>query len=101
MDVEHFNGHSVLVVERFDRLSVDDQIERVHQEDFCQVLGLPTEDKYKFDGGPDLSRVADILARHTNAGDVTELLSLVTFNAVVGNADAHGKNLSILHRADG
>jgi serine/threonine-protein kinase HipA len=101
VDVEHFNGRAVLVVERFDRRVVGDHIERVHQEDFCQVLDRPTEDKYESDGGPDLNSVADILRRHTSAGDVAELLRLVTFNAVVGNADAHGKNLSILHYGDG
>ena len=101
VEVEHFDGRAVLVVERFDRLVVDGQIERVHQEDFCQVLGLPTEDKYESDGGPDLNRVADILRRDTGVGDVAELLRLVTFNAVVGNADAHGKNLSILHYEEG
>ena len=37
--------------ERFDREIVDGQVCRLHQEDFCQALGRPPEQKYQSEGG--------------------------------------------------
>ena len=54
----------VLVVERYDRLVGDDSgVERVHQEDMCQALGVPPRRKYQAEGGPSLKQVAGILTK--------------------------------------
>ena len=91
-----------LLVTRYDR-SVDPvsgAVRRIHQEDFCQALGRPPEQKYQSDGGP-LAREIVRLIRDgwstTPAKDVLAFVDLVVFNAIIGNADAHGKNFSMLY----
>jgi serine/threonine-protein kinase HipA len=88
-----------LLVERYDRLRRrDGGFERLHQEDFCQALGIPSERKYEVEGGPSLAdcfalvrRAATVPAAHTLV-----LLDAVALNFLVGNHDAHGKNFSLL-----
>lgn len=46
-----------LLVERYDRiLDSDGNRERLHQEDFCQALGVVSEMKYQNEGGPNLAQ---------------------------------------------
>lgn len=101
--VAEFSGRRVLVVERFDReRSVDGQIERVHQEDFCQALSKPTERKYEENGGPAFERVASTLRRwRAPSGDLERLLQVAVVSVVLGNADLHGKNIALLHNKTG
>ena len=40
-EVRRFDGEVAIVVERYDRVAVGEQIMRVHQEDFCQALSIP------------------------------------------------------------
>jgi serine/threonine-protein kinase HipA len=94
----------ILVVERFDRLAgPDGGIHRLHQEDFCQALGIPPESKYENEGGPSLARMFEALARgsQTPLPDKRELLKWVLFNFIIGNADAHAKNVSFLYGKPG
>ena len=92
----------LLVVERYDRVvSADGSVERIHQEDFCQALGIDPEAKYEEDGGPSLRRVADILQSVAAPNSLEKLLQAVTLNVLLGNGDAHGKNFSLLHHASG
>jgi serine/threonine-protein kinase HipA len=92
----------LIVVERYDRVvSADGSVERIHQEDFCQAIGIPPETKYEEDGGPSLRRIADMLQSVAAPGSLETLLRTVTLNVLLGNGDAHGKNLSLLHRASG
>ena len=93
-----------LLVERYDRsLDSDGSIRRIHQEDFCQALSVPPELKYAGEGGPTLENcfalLREISARP--AVDLLKLLDAVIFNLIVGNADAHGKNFSILYQRSG
>ena len=93
-----------LLVERYDRsCGTDGVVRRIHQEDFCQALGVPTETKYAGEGGPTLKDCFALLRRVAArpAVDVLKLLDAVIFNLTVGNADAHGKNFSILYDRDG
>lgn len=96
-------GRKLIVVERYDRVVSDDgSVERIHQEDFCQATGVPPETKYEEDGGPSLQRIAGILQSVAASSDSLErLLQAVTVNVLLGNGDAHGKNLSLLHHASG
>jgi serine/threonine-protein kinase HipA len=101
VEIATFNGYEVLVVSRYDRLvRSSGEVERVHQEDFCQALVLPPRQKYQQDGGPSLRRIAQIL-RAVHPESITDLLRAVTLNAVVGNGDAHGKNFSLMHERSG
>lgn len=84
--------------ERYDRRRVDGRVERLHQEDFCQILGVPAEMKYESEGGPGFRQCAEAM-RNMRLG-LSHLLSFVdrmAFNFLIGNADAHGKNSSILY----
>jgi len=94
-----------LLVERYDRIYRGDSgrepvIERLHQEDFCQALGIVSEMKYQKEGGPSLKQCFALLREvsSTPVIDLSRLLDAVIFNYLVGNNDAHGKNFSLLYR---
>jgi len=91
--------HRTLLVERYDRV-IDPQgnRQRLHQEDFCQALGVNPEMKYQNEGGPDLVQCFELVRRVTrpNAPQVLRLFDAVLFNALIGNHDAHAKNFSLL-----
>lgn len=96
-----------LLVERYDRLA-DDQgtIRRIHQEDFCQLLGLFPSEKYERTGlgqrgGASLVQMFDALARYVSPGERLKLLDAVIFNILICNSDSHAKNYSILIGAAG
>ena len=93
-----------LLVQRYDRSrDGDGGVCRIHQEDFCQALGVPAETKYASEGGPNFKDCFELLRRVAArpAVDVLKLLDAVIFNLIAGNADAHGKNFSILYEAQG
>jgi serine/threonine-protein kinase HipA len=93
---------SFLLVERYDRLiDAQGQRQRLHQEDFCQALGVVPEMKYQNEGGPDLVQCFDLVrsATRPSAPQVLRLLDYVIFNALIGNHDAHAKNFSLLYSA--
>jgi serine/threonine-protein kinase HipA len=88
-----------LLVERYDRRVEDDNILRLHQEDFCQALGVPTQRKYQAEGGPSLADCFGLLRTATAvpAREIIKLLDDVAVSFLVGNHDAHGKNYSLLY----
>jgi serine/threonine-protein kinase HipA len=93
-----------LQVERFDRKRLPDgRLERIHQEDFCQALGIPPELKYQQEGGPNLKKCFELVrAVSTVPGpDILRLFDAVVFNFLIGNGDAHGKNFSFLYSDGG
>ncbi|MFC3076377.1 type II toxin-antitoxin system HipA family toxin [Shinella pollutisoli] len=94
------NGRPFLLVERYDRYhDADGVVRRIHQEDFCQALGVPPETKYASEGGPTFRDCFELLRRISErpGPDIAKLLDAAIFNLIVGNADAHGKNFSILY----
>ena len=89
-----------LLVERYDRtLDAQGHRLRVHQEDFCQSMGVVPEMKYQNEGGPGLVQCFDLVRRVTrpSAPHVLRLFDGVIFNALIGNHDAHAKNFSLLY----
>ena len=89
-----------LLVERYDRVVIaPGHRQRLHQEDFCQALGVVPEMKYQNEGGPDLTQCFDLVRRATrpSAPQVLRLFDCVIFNALIGNHDAHAKNFSLLY----
>jgi serine/threonine-protein kinase HipA len=92
-------GREFLLVERYDRRRQDGVIRRLHQEDFCQALGIPTDRKYQSEGGPSLLDCFALLRRATGvpAPEVLKLLDDIALSFLVGNHDAHGKNHSLLY----
>lgn len=97
-------GRSYLLVTRYDRrFDANGQAHRLHQEDFCQALGVVPERKYAAEGGPTFKTGFDLLRRATTipAVAVLSFLDAAIFNLIVGNADAHGKNFSLLYQPVG
>lgn len=95
-----FDQREAIIVTRYDR---DASGRRLHQEDFCQALGLAPRAKYESTSeatrhGSRLKRVARMAAARAEDPDAfrTDLLQAITFNVVIGNGDAHSKNYSLM-----
>jgi serine/threonine-protein kinase HipA len=89
-----------IVVQRYDRaINQDGTVVRIHQEDFCQALGFPPEMKYQQEGGPLLRDCIHLLRDWSTipALDIRDFLDGLIFNVLIGNADAHGKNYSLVY----
>lgn len=96
-----------LLVERYDRTIFKnsngvESLEREHQEDFCQALGIIPDNKYQNEGGPSLRQCFALLRELSSAPviDLQRLLDAVIFNFLIGNHDAHGKNFSLLYGSE-
>jgi serine/threonine-protein kinase HipA len=99
------DGRPCLYVERFDRTLVDDgRVARVHQEDMCQALGIAPVDKYEASGGPSIAAIVQLLrdiGSPRAAADILKAIEAALLNFLIGNSDAHGKNLALLHPPQG
>jgi hypothetical protein len=64
---------------------------RVHQEDFCQALGIVSEMKHQKEGCPSLKQCFALLREVSSAPviDLARLLDAVLFNYLIGNNEAH------------
>ena len=90
-----------IVVERYDRLPPPPDsslVQRIHQEDMCQALGLMPGRKYQEDGGPGIAQVVTLIRRVSSDpdADVDRFLQANMFNWLIGGTDGHSKNYSIL-----
>ncbi len=89
-----------VLVQRYDRATNEDSNTiRLHQEDFCQALGFPPERKYQAEGGPSFSDCISLLRDWSSVPvlDIPNFIRGLIFNVLIGNADAHGKNYSLLY----
>ena len=99
-EIVDVGNHQCLLVERYDRARNDDgTLRRLHQEDFCQALGLPPERKYQTEGGPSIATCFELIrsAARPPGPQVLHYLDAVVLNYLVGNADAHAKNFALLY----
>lgn len=90
-------------IARYDRLWDErGEVQRLHQEDFCQALGYGHEKKYQEHGGPSFAQCYRLVQEASSepAIDVQHLLRWQIFNVLAGNSDGHAKNLSLLHLPD-
>jgi serine/threonine-protein kinase HipA len=91
------------VVARYDRAASDGRVLGLHQIDGCQLLGHGPGWKYQRQGGlvslPKL--VAALRALRVRGADLLQFQRWVMFNYLIGNADAHAKNVSVLIDATG
>lgn len=96
-------GKPFLLVERYDRISVEGKAHRLHQEDFAQALGVLSNRKYAAEGGPTFRDSFALLrsAATRPAREVLKLANAAVFNLIIGNADAHAKNYSLLRLENG
>jgi serine/threonine-protein kinase HipA len=98
-------GRSCLLVPRFDRELSSLPPTRIHQEDLCQALGLTPDFKYQQEGWtlPSYAALAGLLDEHSTSPGLDRLAGAqsAVFNFLIGNADAHAKNISLIHSEDG
>lgn len=90
-----------LVSSRFDRTEQDGTTERLHQEDLCQALSVPTNLKYEAHSGPGFRHFHRLLTEIGRGGDMSSMVRSAVLNFVLGNSDAHGKNFAILFTREG
>lgn len=79
-----------LAVQRFDR---SDQ-GPIHIEDFAQVFGVFPDEKYS---KASYRNIANVLATAVGEADVAEFLRRLVFSTLIGNADMHLKNWSLIY----
>jgi len=92
-------GRTYYWTERYDRETVEAKIRRLHQEDFCQITGTSGELKYESEGGPTFASCMAVMTDMKIAlADRFAFVDRMIFNYLIGNADAHGKNSSVLYR---
>lgn len=93
-----------LLVERYDRIREGALLRRLHQEDFCQALGLPPGAKYQhsqYQGQKaSFARMMDRLREVGGGGQVMQLWDMLVFNVLTCNTDAHLKNHSLIVSTD-
>lgn len=80
-----------LAIERFDRLQDGSA---VHIEDFAQVFRVYPDDKYR---KASARRIAKVVATEGTEADIAEFIRRLTFNTLIGNADMHMKNWSLIY----
>lgn len=107
VDLKHL-PEPLYVIERFDRESSDSKgepggsaIRRLHQIDLCQALGVSPSKKYESEGGLGLHHLFEVL--HGTFIDrpvvaANAVVQWVAFNYLIGNLDAHAKNIAFLMR---
>lgn len=84
-------GDSVFAIKRFDRS--DGQA--IHIEDFAQVFGVYPEDKYK---KASMRNIAQVIGIEGQQQDIAEFTRRLVFNTLIGNADMHLKNWSVIYK---
>lgn len=89
-DLVRLDGKA-LAVKRFDRLADG---RAVHMEDFAQVFGLYPEKKYE---RASYRNIAEVLWAESGEADIVEFVRRLVFNALIGNADTHLKNWSLIY----
>ncbi len=95
--VEQFGDVRALVVNRYDRTD-GLPVQRIHQEDMCQALGLHPSKKYQSEGGPSASDIARRLRQVSSnpEADLRRFAEALLFNWLIIGTDAHSKNYSLL-----
>jgi serine/threonine-protein kinase HipA len=86
------SGELAYIAKRIDRVGE----KKIHMEDFCQLSGFLTEDKYK----SSMERVGKLVGEFSSIPglDLFNLFALTLFNYVTGNNDMHLKNFSLIDR---
>jgi serine/threonine-protein kinase HipA len=80
-----------LAVQRFDRA---DGGQRIHMEDFAQVFGVFPNNKYE---GRSYANIAAVLWAEMGDAGTYEFVRRLAFSVLIGNADMHLKNWSLLY----
>lgn len=84
------SGEMAYLVKRFDRKKA----KKLYQEDFCQLSEKPTSEKYQ----SSVEKCAKLIEAYCAAPKISLVLfyDIVLFNYIIGNADMHLKNYSLV-----
>lgn len=98
VEYRFFEDEPALIVSRYDRvLDASGNIARLHQEDFCQALGVMPNQKYTADGGPTTHDALRLLCSTKNAHlNLLLFTQILFYNCLIGAPDAHAKNYSLI-----
>lgn len=83
-------GSTAFAIKRFDR----SQGQAIHIEDFAQIFGVYPQEKYKT---ASMRNIAQVLSIEGNELDIAEFTRRLVFNTLIGNADMHLKNWSVIY----
>ena len=86
-----FKNAQAFVIKRFDRAGN----QAVHIEDFAQVFGVYPQDKYK---KASMRNIAQVIGIEGQDKDIAEFTRRLVFNTLIGNADMHLKNWSVIYK---
>ncbi|CUB03577.1 type II toxin-antitoxin system HipA family toxin [Marinomonas fungiae] len=84
-------GDSAFAIKRFDRFDG----KAIHTEDFAQVFGVYPQDKYK---KASMRNIAQVIGIEGQDEDIAEFTRRLVFNTLIGNADMHLKNWSVIYK---
>jgi serine/threonine-protein kinase HipA len=100
-----------LCIERFDRVVDGTSVSLVHQEDAAQALGLDWQNsEIKFQDSrwptnparPNVRKIAEITGSLPNAlTETAQWLRQLIFHVLIGDNDAHAKNVGFVHKSSG
>ena len=93
-----------LAVERFDRRYATDRswIMRLPQEDYCQVLNVPSARKYESHGGPGIADImTTLLGSATPEQDRYLFMKSQVLFWLLAATDGHAKNFSVFIEPEG
>lgn len=88
-DLGSLSGNA-FVIRRFDRVESGP----VHMEDFAQVFGVYPDDKYE---KASYRNIAAVLGIETDEASVTQFIRRLVFSTLIGNADMHLKNWTLIY----
>ncbi len=93
------DGKLAYITRRVDREIGSKDTRKIPMEDFCQLGGRLTEDKYK----GSYEQCAKLIGKYSDRPglDLTEFFLLLLFSFVTGNGDMHLKNFSLLKDSSG
>jgi len=86
------SGQLVYVTKRFDRVHG----KKVPMEDFCQLAGLLSADKYKSSMEKAGALITQYSSPSTKTADLIKFFDIALFSFLVGNSDMHLKNFSLI-----
>lgn len=96
--VVRFEDHVALAVQRYDRVRDNGGFRRLHQEDFCQALGLPPAKQQQADGGPAPARMIELIRAHSGVPheDAWTFARALMLRWLIASTDGHAKNAALL-----
>ena len=103
VDIIKIEDEKILLVKRFDRFFDEkkDIVIKTHIIDGCQFLNIPPEYKYqKVYGeyssieGISIKKLSNHIDKYCTLQEKDKFINWILFNIIIGNTDAHGKNIS-------